>query len=240
MLFFQVPVKASEVFVAFSGGTAERFAAYPDPEIQPPPESLAAAGSLKKTYYRQYCCEVITDVVLDTKEYPSAGWKTLTLGNMIIFKTKQVQLKKGDLLLVSQDQGALRDLYKTESMHGAQTSPSPNFPPPGSVLKFPLRKFNVIRHPPSPKSLENVHTNSMLTNLCGEALGRVMCSLMFPPLSAGPRLPSSPPRRALLLTPKVVIPDVCIERLGNRPAGAGGNFPLTLTTEGGCLDGRGV
>ena len=58
----------------------------------------------------------------------------------------------------------------------------PKFPPPGSVLKLPPQKFNVIRHPPSPKSLENVHTNSMLTNLCGEALGRVMCSLMFPSL----------------------------------------------------------
>ena len=65
--------------------------------------------------------------------------------------------------------------------------------PPGSVLKLPLRKFNVIRHPPLPKSLENVHTNSMLANLCGEALGRVMCSVMFPPLSA-PGYP--PPTRA--------------------------------------------
>ena len=33
----------------------------------------------------------------------------------------------------------------------------------------------------------------MLANLCGEALGRVMCSFMFPPLSA-PGYP--PPSRA--------------------------------------------
>ena len=110
-------------------------------------------------------------------------------------------------------------------VHGAQTSPSPNFPPPGSVLKFPLRKFNVIRHPPSPKSLENVHTISMLANLCGEALGRVMCSVMFRHYPSFPLLPSPSPRRAVVgfvSGAKVALPDVCTERLGGRPVGAAG------------------
>ena len=48
---------------------------------------------------------------------------------------------------------------------GACTALKPLHPqssPPCSVLKLPPRKFNVIRHPP--KSLKNVHTDSMLAH----------------------------------------------------------------------------
>ena len=100
----------------------------------------------------------------------------------------------------------------------------------------------------------------MLTNLFGEALGRVMCSLpeitvpvlktVFSYVSAiiiRPRPPSSSPRRAVVvgLTPKVAISDVCTERFGNTiSSGRGGGRkirrPLTTQGKGGCLDGLGV
>ena len=75
---------------------------------------LAAAKDLKRMYLGQLCCVVTQDLKLLHFEYPFNPYEEGSSLDMSSWKTHPktyTQLKKGDILLVSQDQGSLRDLY---------------------------------------------------------------------------------------------------------------------------------